>query len=157
MSARVLLNRLVAFIGAYHLVIGAGLMFSVPFQRFAVDAYGASFDWTVRDTYYIRIIGSFVVVLGSMAIVASRDALRHWPFVLCYVEFFVLRDISRHLFSQELYDGFAVAPWMIVMTSVVFGVQALALAVLVWLARREETSASEAGAARTRVPIQRIR
>jgi hypothetical protein len=139
MSARRMLNHLVAFIGAYHVVIGLGLMFSTRFQRFAVELYGASFDWTVRDVYYIRIIGSFVLVLGTMALVASRDALRHWPFILCYVEFFVLRDISRHLFSQELYDGFAVAPWMNVLTSVVFGAQAVALAALVWLAKRAES------------------
>jgi hypothetical protein len=136
-SAQKLLKYLVAFIGIYHLVIGGGLMFSPAFQRFAVHAYGASFEWGVRDVYYIRIIGSFVVVLGSMALVASRDALRYWPFVMCYVEFFVLRDISRHLFSQELYAGFAVTPLMNVLTSVVFGVQAVALLVLVWLGRRE--------------------
>jgi hypothetical protein len=146
-SAQKLLKYLVAFIGAYHLVIGCGLMFSTTFQHFAVHAYGASFDWTVRDVYYIRIIGSFVVVLGSMALVASRDALRYWPFVMCYVEFFILRDISRHLFSRELYDGFRVAPWMNVLTSVVFGGQAVALLVLVWLGRRElgARTATESG------------
>jgi hypothetical protein len=137
MTAQKLLKYLVAFIGFYHLVIGCGLMFSPAFQHFAVHAYGASFEWSVRDVYYIRIIGSFVVVLGSMALVASRDPLRYWPFVMCYVEFFVLRDISRHLFSQELYAGFAVTPLMNVLTSVVFGVQAVALLALVWLGRRE--------------------
>jgi hypothetical protein len=140
MTARQLLKYFVAFIGAYHLLIGCGLMFSPAFQRFAVQAYGATFDWNVRDVYFIRIIGSFVFVLGSMALVASRDALRFWPFILCYVEFFVLRDISRHLFSQELYDGFAVSPRMNVLTSVIFGAQALALLVLLWFARRAETT-----------------
>src|SRR6266513_1719411 len=137
MSAQKMLKYLVTFIGAYHLVIGVGLMFSPAFQRFAVHAYGASFDWNVRDVYYIRIIGSFVVVLGSMALAASRDPLRYWPFVMCYVEFFVLRDISRHLFSHELYEGFAVTPWMNVLTSVVFAAQALAFVSLLWLTRRE--------------------
>ena len=136
MTPLTILKYLVGFIGVYHVVIGLGLMLSTDFQRFAVDLYGASFAWTVRDVYYIRIIGSFVVVLGSMALVASRDPLRYWLFVLCYAEFFVLRDISRHLFSRELYDGFAVAPWMNVLTSVVFGAQALALVVLLWMARR---------------------
>jgi hypothetical protein len=138
MNARKALKYLVWFIGAYHVAIGIGLMFSPAFQRFAVQAYGASFEWTVRDVYYIRIIGSFVFVLGSMALVASRDALRFWPFVLCYVEFFLLRDINRHLYSQELYEGFSVTPTMNVLTSVVFGVQALALLVLLWRARRSE-------------------
>jgi hypothetical protein len=138
MNARKALRYLVWFIGAYHVAIGVGLMFSTAFQKFAVQAYGASFEWTVRDVYYIRIIGSFVFVLGSMALVASRDALRFWPFVLCYVEFFLLRDINRHLYSRELYEGFAVTPAMNVLTSVVFGVQAVALAVLLWQARRSQ-------------------
>ena len=152
MTARTMLKHLVAFIGVYHVVIGAGLMFSSGFQRFAVGAYGAGFDWTVRDVYYIRVIGSFVVVLGSMALVASRDPLRYWAFVFCYVEFFVLRDISRHLFSQELYDGFGVAPWMNVLTSVVFGAQALALAVLLWMARRAERRESRVPTAARSAP-----
>ena len=145
MTARKALNYLVWFIGAYHLAIGIGLMFSPAFQRFAVQAYGATFEWTVRDVYYIRIIGSFVFVLGSMALVASRDAVRFWPFVLCYVEFFLLRDINRHLYSQELYDGFSVTPTMNVLTSVVFGAQAVALAVLLWLARKAQRRAAAAG------------
>ena len=142
MNARKALNYLVWFIGAYHVAVGVGLMFSTAFQRFAVDVYGATFDWTVRDVYFIRIIGSFVFVLGSMALVASKDALRFWPFVLCYVEFFLLRDINRHLYSQELYDGFSVTPSMNVLTSVVFGVQAVALLVLLWLARKREREAA---------------
>jgi hypothetical protein len=130
------LKFLVGFIGLYHLVIGAGLMFSAEFQRFAVSMYGASFDWNVRDTYYIRVIGSFVLVLGSLALVASKDPLKNWLFVLCYVEFFVLRDISRHLYSGELYSGFAVTPFINIMTSAVFAIQAIALGLLIWLTRR---------------------
>jgi hypothetical protein len=92
-------------------------MFSLDFQRFAVGVYGASFEWSVRDTYYIRVIGSFVCILGSLAMAASSDPLRYWLFVVCYIEFFVLRDISRHLYSEELYAGFSVSPLVNGMTS----------------------------------------
>jgi hypothetical protein len=138
MSCERVLKYLVAFIGCYHLIIGIGLMFSVDFQRFAVGFYGAAFEWSVRDTYYIRVIGSFVCVLGSLALVASLDPVRYWLFLLCYIEFFALRDISRHLYSEELYAGFAVAPWVNVMTSAVFALQAVALGVLTWYARRQK-------------------
>lgn len=124
------LRCLFFFIGIYHIIIGLGLMFSLDFQRFAVGVYGASFEWSVRDTYYIRVIGSFVCILGSLAMAASSDPLRYWLFVVCYIEFFVLRDISRHLYSEELYAGFSVSPLVNGMTSVVFAVQAVALGLL---------------------------
>ena len=142
MTARRALSLLLVFIGAYHVLIGILLMFSTTFQRFAVNAYGASFDFGVRDIYFIRIIGSFVLVLGSMALGASRDPVANWPAVLSFVEFFVLRDISRHLYSQELYDGFRVSPLINVLTSVVFGAQAALLVVLLWRARREAAGMS---------------
>jgi len=139
MTARRALSWLLVFIGAYHVLIGICLMFSVTFQRFAVNAYGASFDFGVRDVYFIRIIGSFVLVLGCVALGASRDPLTNWPAVLSFVEFFVLRDISRHLYSHELYQGFHVSPTINVLTSVVFGAQAALLLALLWAARRESS------------------
>jgi hypothetical protein len=136
MKPETLLKALVFFIGLYHLVIGAGLMFSQTFQHFAVETYGANFEWTVRDTYFIRIVGSFVFVLGSLALAASVDPVRYALFLLCYVEFFVLRDIHRHLYSAELYEGFHVSPAINVLTSVVFAVQAVALGWLLWRCKR---------------------
>ena len=50
MTAHRLLKILIAFIGVYHLAIGFGLMFSSDFQRFCVAAYGASFEWNIRDS-----------------------------------------------------------------------------------------------------------
>lgn len=138
MKASSLLKVLVAFIGVYHLAIGFGLMFSQDFQRFCVAAYGASFEWNIRDTYYIRIIGSFAFMLGSLALAASTNPLRYWIFLACYIEFFILRDIHRHLYSNELYAGFSVSPLTNVMTSVVFAVQAIAIALLVWLVIKKE-------------------
>ena len=138
MTAHRLLKILIAFIGIYHLAIGFGLMFSADFQRFCVAAYGANFDWTIRDTYYIRVIGSFVFVLGSLALAAATNPMKYWLFLVCYIEFFILRDIHRHLYAEELYAGFAVTPFINVMTSVVFAIQAIAIGVLVWLVRGQD-------------------
>jgi hypothetical protein len=131
------LKYLIAFIGIYHVLIGIGLMFSVDFQKFAVAIYQASFEWTVRDTYFIRILGSFVFTLGSIALVISYDPLKFWPFILCYAELFILRDLSRHLYSEELYTGFQVPPWINNFTSIVFAAQAFLLSWLVYYAKKQ--------------------
>jgi hypothetical protein len=138
MIAHRVLKILIAFIGIYHLLIGFGLMFSPDFQKFCVAAYGASFEWNIRDTYYIRIIGSFVFVLGSLALAASTNPLRYWIFLVCYIEFFILRDIHRHLYSEEIYAGFAITPFINLMTSVIFAVQAISIGVLASLAQRQK-------------------
>src|SRR5262245_38963908 len=123
------------FVAVFHLIAGAGLMFSTGFQRFAVASYGAALPWDVRDVYFIRIIGSFAFVLGYLAAMAARDPLKNKIVIIAFIEFFVLRDINRHLYSQELYSGFGVAPFVNDLTTVFFGCQALLLGVLLWRAR----------------------
>ena len=123
-------------IAAFHLIAGAGLMFSTTFQRFAVSMYGAQLEWTARNVYFLRIIGSFAFVLGTIAAMAARNPLKYVIVVIAFMEFFVLRNIHRHLYSQELYEGFGVSRTTNELTTVFFGVQAIALAVLLWRARR---------------------
>lgn len=137
-SAARWLRTLLLFIAAFHVMAGLGLMFSMRFQRFAVSLYGAELPWDVRDVYFIRIIGSFAFVLGSLAAMAVNNPAATSVVALGFIEFFVLRNIHRHLFSQELYAGFAVSPLVNDLTTVFFGVQAIALAVLLWMARRPE-------------------
>src|SRR6185503_10068172 len=71
------LRVLLRFIPAFHLVAGIGLMFSIPFQHWAVSSYGARLSWDTRDIYFIRIIGSFAFVLGYLAAMAAKDPLKH--------------------------------------------------------------------------------
>jgi len=139
------LRAMLVFIAVFHVAAGCGLMFSTRFQQCAAALYGAQFDWNVRDTYFIRILGSFAFVLGYLAAMASRDPVKHRIVVIAFIEFFVLRNINRHLYAHELYDGFAVTPMVNDMTSVFFGAQALVLAVLMWLTARKETRASDSG------------
>lgn len=133
-----ILKGLLLFIAVFHLVFGLGLMFSVTFQKAAISLYGARLDWQITDIYFIRIIGSFASVLGYLAWMAARDPLRYKIVVIGFIEFFVLRNISRHLFAEELYVALQVSQVVNVLTSVFFGVQAILLAYLLWAAIKEE-------------------
>lgn len=130
------LRALLIFIAAFHLVAGAGLMFSVTFQMLAVTAYGAGLDWNDRNIYFLRIVGSFAFVLGYLAAMASADPLKHSIVIIGFVEFFVLRNIHRHLYSGELYAGFGISPLVNDLTTAFFGIQAVLLAGLLWRATR---------------------
>lgn len=112
-------------------------MFSVPFQQWAVSSYGARLSWDVRDIYFIRIIGSFAFVLGYLALMAAKDPVKHSIVVIAFIEFFTLRNINRHLYSNELYSGFGVSSLVNDLTTVFFGGQAIILAVLMWVAWKQ--------------------
>ena len=131
------LQVLLSLIAVFHLVAGAGLMFSITFQRFAVAGYGAELDWTARNIYFLRIVGSFAFVLGTIAAMAARNPLKYSIVAIGFIEFFVLRNIHRHLYSQELYEGFGVSSLTNDLTTVFFGVQAIALAGFLWAAHRK--------------------
>ena len=128
------LRGILVFIALFHLTAGIGLMFSVSFQRLAVASYGATLPWEARDIYFVRIIGSFAFVLGYLAAMAAVDPLKYRIVVIGFVEFFILRNINRHLYSQELYSGFGVSPLVNDLTTVFFGAQAVLLVVLLWRA-----------------------
>src|SRR5690349_12421802 len=149
MSAVRWLRVLLVFIAAFHLVAGIGLMFSVSFQHWAVSSYGAKIPWDARDIYFIRVIGSFAFVLGYLAAMAAKDPLKNRIVVIAFIEFFILRNINRHLYSRELYSGFGVSPWINDLTTAFFGAQVVALAVLTWLAVNQERRAAGPSAAGT--------
>lgn len=136
-SAVRLLQMLLVLIAVFHLVAGLGLMFSIEFQQHAVALYGAHVWWDEKDIYFIRIVGSFAFVLGYLAAVASRDPLKYQIVIIGFIEFFLLRNVNRHLYSGELYAGFGVSPLVNNFTTMFFGVQVILLGGLLWKARRE--------------------
>ena len=117
------LRLLMMFICGFHLVAGAGLMFSVGFQKFAVEVYGANLPWNDQS-------------IGTMAYAAAKDPLRYSMVIVGFIEFFVLRNIHRHLFSNELITGFGISNRTNDLTTVFFGIQAILLATLLWRAKR---------------------
>jgi len=136
------LKAVLVFISIFHLFFGFGLMFSIDFQKFAIANYGGTLEWNITNIYFIRIIGSFAFVLGYLAWMASRDPMRHRVIIIGFIEFFILRNINRHLFSDELYVALNVSQVMNVMTSVFFGLQALLLIYLLWRVSRKVTGES---------------
>jgi len=142
MNALSQLKAVLVFIAVFHLVFGSGLMFSIDFQKAALAGYGGTLEWNSTNIYFIRIIGSFAFVLGYLAWMASRDPMNHKVIIIGFIEFFILRNISRHIFADELYDALSVSQLMNVMTSVFFGLQALLLAYLLWRASRTSPSLS---------------
>lgn len=130
------LKAVLVFIAIFHLVFGFGLMFSINFQKVAIAYYGGTLDWNSTNIYFIRIIGSFAFVLGYLAWMASRDPMRHKVIIIGFIEFFILRNISRHLFADELYVALNVSQLMNILTSVFFGVQAILLTYLLWRSSR---------------------
>jgi hypothetical protein len=135
------LRILLALIALFHVVAGVGLMFSVEFQKVAVALYGANVAWNDTNIYFIRIVGSFAFVLGYLAAMAARDPLKHQIVIIGFIEFFVLRNINRHLYSGELYAGFGVSPLVNDLTTMFFGVQAVLLAALLWRANKQQSHA----------------
>ncbi len=133
------LKAVLVFIAIFHLVFGFGLMFSIDFQKAALANYGGTLDWNSTNIYFIRIIGSFAFVLGFLAWMASRDPMKHKIIIIGFIEFFILRNINRHLFADELYDALNVSQMMNVMTSVFFGLQAFLLLYLLWRTSKQET------------------
>ncbi len=126
------LKAVLIFIAIFHLVFGLGLMVSIDFQKTAVSFYGGTLEWTATPIYFIRIIGSFAFVLGYLAWMASRDPIKHKVIVIGFIEFFILRNINRHLFAEELHIVLNISRTMNIMTSIFFGFQALLLAYLLW-------------------------
>ena len=137
MNALNQLRAVLIFIALFHLVFGFGLMFSIDFQKAAIAHYGGTLDWNTTNIYFIRIIGSFAFVLGYLAWMASLDPMRHKVIIIGFIEFFILRNISRHLFADELYTALNVSQMMNVMTSVFFGLQAVLLTYLLWRTSRK--------------------
>jgi len=62
----------------------------------------------------------------TRAWVASRDPLKHKVIIIGFIEFFILRNINRHLFADELYVALNVSQIINVLTSVLFGLQIVA-------------------------------
>ena len=131
------LKLVLVLIAIFHLFFGFGLMFSIDFQKIAIANYGGTLEWNITQIYFIRIIGSFAFVLGYLAWMASRDPMRYRVIIIGFIEFFILRNISRHLFADELYEALNVSQMMNVMTSVFFGLQALLLIYLLWRVSRK--------------------
>lgn len=140
MNSLYALKIVLAFIALFHFICGAGLMFSADFQIWLVKLYGATLEWTVREVYFTRIIGSFAFVMGTFALVAAKDPLKHPVTIIALIEFFMLRNICRHLYAEELYLSLGVSSLTNTLTSFFFGGQAMLLAFLLFRVRTRQAA-----------------
>lgn len=115
-------------------------MFSPDFQRWSAAVYGASFEWALREQYLVRIMGSFVFVLGTLSILAARRPLENKLIILSMIEFFLLRNFHRHYYSAELQSAFGVSSQINTATSLVFFTLAAVLGVSLFLCARSKRS-----------------
>lgn len=136
------LKAVLVFIAIFHLVFGLGLMVSIDFQKTAISFYGGTLEWTPTPIFFIRVIGSFAFVLGYLALMASRDPMKHKVIIIGFIEFFILRNVNRHFFSDEVYSVLNISRTMNIMTSIFFGLQALLLGYLLWKASRNTPNIS---------------
>jgi len=136
MSSLNILKTLLGFIALFHTIFGAGFMFSVDFQRWAIELYGVTVSWTVKEIYFVRIIGSFAFILGTLAFFAARKPLENRITIIAFIEFFILRNICRHFFANELYITLGVSSFTNTLTSFFFGSQAFLLGFFLWRAEK---------------------
>jgi hypothetical protein len=128
------LRSLMFFIAISHLAVGLGLMFSIGFQKIAATLYGARLDWTAANIYLLRVIGAFAFVMGLLALLAARNPLRNRLIVLGFIVFFTIRNVTRHIYAGELSEGLLLTPLINYLTTAFFGIQAILLGGLLWIA-----------------------
>jgi MYXO-CTERM domain-containing protein len=136
------LSSVLYFIAVFHIGMGIGLTLSPGFQQWAAALYGAEIDWTDQATYFVRIIGTFALVVGLVALSAARRPATHAGVVVALAAFFLLRNGIRHVHSAELYAGFSVSSGVNLITSAFFGLLAAALLGLLWASRRRNSLAA---------------
>ena len=144
--AQLLLQLFVAFLCGFHLVVGLALSFSADFQIWITGLYAPELEATPQTTYLVRVLGTFAFAMGLVLVPAVRDPQRHWAVIAAFITFFVLRNLSRHLYADELYAGFGVSPAVNLLTSVFFTLQIFVLIGLLLATRRPATSQPAADA-----------
>jgi hypothetical protein len=151
------LRTLMYFIAVSHLAVGLGLMSSTGFQKFAATLYGVRLDWTPANTYLLRVIGAFAFVLGILAMSAARSPIRNRVIVIGFIVFFLIRNFSRHLYAGELSDGLLLSPIVNYLTTAFFGIQAILLGGLLWIATKRGLKDSRKPVRAKREPQKRVK
>lgn len=109
---------LLILVALTHIPVGIGLMFSHTAQRGMALMYGASFFWTVRDLYLVRMLGTFICAIGTLSAIAAREPSRHGVAIFVLVELLALRVIQRSLYAEEIQRGLGVSGLMNAGTSI---------------------------------------
>lgn len=135
------LQVLLVFIAAFHLIVGVGLNVSSQFPSAVAAYYGAQVDFSPALLYLVKPIGAFMIALGFMAAAAVRDPLRHRAIAYGFVVLFVLRGLQRIVFQQEIETAVNIAASRNIANAIFFFLLAAAVFVLFQLAQKKAESA----------------
>jgi hypothetical protein len=105
-----LLQALLWFVCAFHVIVGVGLNVSDRFPQLMAGYYGANVDWNPQFSYILKPLGVFMFALGILAAAAARKPLGHGIIVYGFVTIFVLRALQRVVLWPEIRGAFEITP-----------------------------------------------
>ena len=115
-----LLQVLLWFVCAFHLIVGLGLNLSSGFPQIMAGYYGATVNWTPELLYILKPVGAFMIAIGIMAAAAARDPLGHRSIVFGLVALFVIRGLQRIAFAEEIGNAVGIESTRNIINAVVF-------------------------------------
>jgi hypothetical protein len=115
-----LLQVLLWFVCAFHLIVGLGLNLSSGFPQIMAGYYGATVNWTPELLYILKPVGAFMIAIGIMAAAAARDPLGHRSIVYGLVALFVIRGLQRIAFAEEIGNAVAIDSTRNIINAVIF-------------------------------------
>ncbi|HUS40060.1 MAG: hypothetical protein WBF93_19960 [Pirellulales bacterium] len=108
-KALVILQALMWFVCAFHIVVGAGLNLFPELPRVMADWYGATVkDWSGEFMYILKPLGAFMFALGVMAAGTALAPLNHRIVIYGFATLFVCRALQRLVFAAEIQDVFGI-------------------------------------------------
>ncbi len=105
-----ILQAFMCLICATHVIIGISVNTSSTLTRVITSVYGAHVDWTSQFVYILKPLGAFIFVFGLLAAVAAINPLKYRAIVYGFVILFVIWALQRLIFTEEIYEAFAIDP-----------------------------------------------
>jgi hypothetical protein len=137
-SAR-LLQGLLMFVGASHILIGVLAMFPFGRETLASTVYGATVNWSPELAYLMQPIGVFMIGLGLVGCLAARHPMRARGIAIIFALMLLARVVQRFVFADDITAAFAIPTARLYSAAAFFFVVAVML--LVTAAGARERSA----------------
>ena len=105
-----ILQGLLWFVCAFHIVIGAGLNVYADLPQVLAGWYGVTAqEWSPEFTYILKPLGAFMFALGIMAAGTALAPLQHRIVIYGFATLLGVRALQRLLFAAEIQDVFGIA------------------------------------------------
>lgn len=136
-----MLQVLLWFVCASHIIIGGGIMISSGFQELMEAVYGASVVWTNELSYLARVLGVFMLAFGVVGIAAAVDPVRYGVLVYGFAGVMLIRVGQRIVHRHEIQATFGLDAGRLWLNSACFAAIAISLIVLLHVAMRRPCGA----------------